>query len=170
MTRKKATELRKQQLGNWFLQIGETEVDFAVEEELDTGTYLARALLLRGIARCVRADADPSQLEYPGGSRAVEDLLEAGADKERLATALKAAQWQSLWQLVCMLDDSTTGIDDLQATISDNVQWGVFRVNEEGEPTGPLAGLHEDLMELLPAEQEVNTRKKKKKKKKPGES
>lgn len=59
-----------------------------------------------------------------------------------------------------MLDDSITGIDDLQEKIKENVQWGVFRVNEEGEPIGRLGGLHEDMADLAPPQPKAPAPKK----------
>lgn len=155
MSRKSTTPDRSRELVEWFKAIGESEPDFAAEEELSGRGYLARALFLRGVVRCVsdRSVEEPSRLEYPGGTEALRRLLEAGADVGDVRTVFRAAQWQSLWQLVCMLDDSSTGIADLQEIIQDVVQWRLFRVGEDGQPLVPLSSLHEDLVDALPIPQ-----------------
>ena len=153
-SRRVAEDLRRKALRRWFSLLGESDPDFACDEESESGVYLARALLLRGIARCVSSGAvdRPARMEYPGGGDALARLIAGGASKDDLRVALQAAQWESIWQLVCLLDDSLSGIDDLQAEIDDHVQWRVFRVNEDGQPVGALGGLHEDLLEVLPRE------------------
>jgi hypothetical protein len=151
MSNKSATADRSRQLVQWFKAIGEAEPDFAAQEEIEGGGYLARALFLRGVGRCLNDTAvvDPNRLEYPGGPEALRQLLASGVAIDDLRTALRAAQWQSLWQLVCMIDDSLTGIGDIQETIDDVVQWRLFRVDEDGKPLVPLSSLHEDLVDAV---------------------
>ncbi|MEM6790273.1 MAG: hypothetical protein AAF715_22325 [Myxococcota bacterium] len=156
---------RSNTLRLWFELIGESSLDYAVKEELENGNYLPRALFLRGVARCVSDSSlrQPEGLDYPGAADALRSLLETGADIDKLSLALRGAQWQALWQVVNLLDDSLTGVEDLQAQISEHVQWRVFRVDETEAAAEPLHGLHEDLVRYLDAPQPARKKRTRKK-------
>jgi len=101
-------------------------------EARDNRPYLARYLFLTGLWRVVLGDDS----EWSAGDSTTQRLLATGADPRDLATVIRQAQCDLLYEVCQLLDDPSHGIEDLQAKIPENVEWRLCEVDANERPTG----------------------------------
>jgi hypothetical protein len=152
MNKKKRAKLSRSELESYFKLIGANDTEFYAAEEANGEPALARTLLLRGLSRCVNHKwlEQPSLLESELAQGALKKLRSV-VTQEELTALSYAVQRLAIWNATCLLDDSLSGIEDLQDAIAPHVAWGVYRVDENEAATGRIGGLHEDLESFLPS-------------------
>lgn len=144
-----------------FRQLGARNPEgWARSQENEGIPQLARFLFLKRAWESVvsRDDMDwiDSELQHepnvPGGaiSPALQRILESGVKKQDLTTVVRTMQWQLLFHLCYLLD----GPNFSEKVVSD-VDWQLFQVNDEGEPTVAVEGLHESVLEMDPSGTEM---------------
>jgi hypothetical protein len=87
---------------------------------------------------------------YAGLGLALKRALAAGAASVDVAEIARAAQAQLLFQLCYLMEDPS-----LDETELEGLGWGLFRTDEEGQPLGPIWGLHESVLETDPTGREM---------------
>jgi len=117
-----------------------------------------KAIEAQGDARWVdasiaHADKQPDA-PYAGLGAALGRALAAGAAKDDLAEIARAAQAELLFQLCYLLEDPSLEEPELQG-----VAWGLFQVDEDGNPLAPIGGLHESVLETDPTGREMRPKK-----------
>jgi hypothetical protein len=117
---------------------------------------LQRHLLLTGMWRGVLADdAGWSTDGKDAIGKAVAAVLAAGVDPADLTRIVRQAQIALLYEVCQLLDRSDHGIEDLQAQISENVEWRVCEYDGERETVGrPMQDLHASVMHYDPTGRE----------------
>jgi hypothetical protein len=139
-----------------FKQLEAKDAEHLAGEQAEGEPALARYLFLRAAASCVWEEDDDAWPErydpaYPIAA-AVERVLARGVDPRDLTDIVHDAQWDVLFNVMCLLEDSAHGIEDLQEGIDENVEWRLAEVDEDEHPTGRiLGGLHEDIGAFDPA-------------------
>jgi hypothetical protein len=146
-----------------FEQIGAPDPEAWARSQEDEGIpQLARFLFLRQAWKQVIPKDDltwiDAELQTPAGSPgaaaapALSRLLSLGADKQDIATIVRTMQWQLLFRLCYLLDDP----GDLEDVVSE-LAWGLFTVDEAGNPLERLEGLHESVLETEPSGTEMKS-------------
>ena len=121
---------------------------------------LQRYLFLRQAWRAVVNEGDSQWIQDqlntppdgPGGGivDALKRALERGVTKQDLTTIVRVMQWRLLFRFCYLLSDP----GDLEPEIK-HVAWGLFEIDEEGRPVGPLQLLHEDVLRTDPTGREM---------------
>lgn len=73
-------------------------------------------------------------------------VLESGADREDLNIIVRQMQADFLFHLCAQID-----CPDPVDILGSPVLWGLFALSEQEEPTTPIVGLHESVLETNPA-------------------
>src|SRR5215470_12085451 len=123
---------------------------------------LARFLFLRQAWAEIVSETDPSWIHaavagaeakpddpYAGVGHAAKALLAAGATESQLTDLVRGQQAALLFRLCYLLEDPS-----LEDAFED-VQWGLFVLDEHGQPQEPLGGLHESVLETDPTGTEM---------------
>jgi hypothetical protein len=145
-----------------FARLGARDPEGWARSQLDEGiNQLGRYLFLRQAWRLVVAESDHSWIDEilasdpkkPGGGAvsALERLLGEGAVREDLTEVVRVMQWKLLFSFCYLLEDP--GDTDV-----DGFAWGLFQTEEDGEPTDPIIGLHESVLEMDPTGREMRPR------------
>jgi hypothetical protein len=115
---------------------------------------LARWLLLTGLWRSVvDARSDEWQKRWVKGDRtgAAIERLAKGASAADLTLVVRQMQILALYNAVQLLDHPAHGIEDLQAKITENVEWRLASWDGEADALGsPLGELHGTFLDLDP--------------------
>jgi hypothetical protein len=116
---------------------------------------LARWLFLKGLWRSIVEDGgDAWQTQWAEGNpvgAAIERLV-AGASRADLTLVVRQLQILALYNAVQLLDHPAHGIEDMQAKITENVEWRLASFDGEAEALGsPLGELHGEFLRLDPA-------------------
>jgi hypothetical protein len=133
-----------------FKKLKAKDAAFLAGKEAEGKPALARHLFLRAAARCVWDEDDTAWPErydpaHPIAA-AVKRALAKGIDPSDLTDIVRDAQWDVLFNIMCLLEDSAHGIEDFQEAIDENVEWRLAEVDENERPTGRiLGGLHADI-------------------------
>lgn len=137
-----------EQLRRRFSELEATEPDAWARSELSENfAQTARFIFLKRVWMAILAWDRPGELEDMYHTR---KLLDDGADRETLATAMRAAAFDIVVSIIGTLDQER----DWDAP--DNAPgWRFMETDAEGELTGrPVAGLHESLLKLDPSGQD----------------
>ena len=126
---------------------------------------LARFLFLREAWRRVVGPAGGDWVEQirklpsdgPGGhvGNALDRLLRTGAAQSDITVVVRVMQWWLLAGLCQLLDEPPA----LEAEVAD-IAWRLVLLDEHGEPTAPIEGLIESLLETEPSGREMRPRDK----------
>jgi hypothetical protein len=131
--------------------LGAPEPEMWARSQAEEGiNQLGRFLFLRQAWRELVSDEDASWVtrmskapgsDEPGGGAGptVRRLLADGAAPADIAALSRVVQWELLHRLCYLLDDPGEG--------ADHIAWGLFEVDEHGEPTSVISGLHESVLE-----------------------
>ena len=92
---------------------------------------------------------------YAGLGLALARCQALGASSADLNEIARCLQAQMLFAVTYLLDDPQVDIEQL-----DDVSWGLFQTNRDGDPIGPkVCGLHESVLELDPTGREMRPRR-----------
>jgi len=121
---------------------------------------LARFLFLRQAWKLVVSDNDSSWIrelsrvgsDKPGGDAepAIARLLAAGGQEDDLTKIVRVMQWQLLFRLCQLLDDS----GNVEGEVRD-IAWRLFQVDESDHPIALMGGLAESVLETDPTGREM---------------
>lgn len=78
---------------------------------------------------------------------ALRRVFSQGVDEQDLTTIVREMQKNLLFDLCYLLDDPGS----LEPEIQD-LEWGLFQIDKDGNPTEPISGLHESVMDLDPGD------------------
>jgi hypothetical protein len=134
------------------------------KSEVEEGIpQLARFLFLRQAWRSIVPDDDTSWIEReiqsatrnpnaPGSELgvALAKLKGAGANLRDLTVIARNAQWQLLHSICYLLSDPSIEEEELQ-----QVAWGLFEIDEDGNIGRPIECLHESVLETDPTGREM---------------
>ena len=85
-----------------------------------------------------------------GAGPALERMLASGADRADIHEVVRAMQYDLLFSLCYLLDDPGS----LEPELAD-LSWGLFRTDDDGEPTERIESLHESVLETDPSGNEM---------------
>jgi hypothetical protein len=156
-----------EELTKLFQRLGARDPEGWASSQVNEGiNQLGRFLFLREAWRGVISEDDHSWMNNEvansernfgkpcsGVGRALERLLAAGAEKQDISDVVRGMQYDLLFGLCYLLDDP----GDLEGEVED-VYWGLVEFNENGVPIGPIAGLHESVLEMDPTGREMRPR------------
>jgi hypothetical protein len=95
------------------------------------------------------AESDP-MAPFAGTGRALKRLKARGASTDEIRDLVRGAQAQLLFYVCRLLDGPGYHADKEIEELS----WGLFQVDERGEPTQQIAGLHESVLATDPTGRE----------------
>ena len=122
-----------------------------IEENIN---QLGRFLFLRQAWRLVVPPGDVTWVAHgksidrgPGGEigPALTRLLSLGANEKDLTAVVRVMQWRLLFGLCYLLSDP----GDVEDEVKD-LAWGLFQVDEDGQPVASIDGLYESVLETDP--------------------
>jgi hypothetical protein len=148
--------MNEQELAELFRKLGAQDPEGWAHSQIREGIpQLARYMFLRLAWQDVVGPEDQSWISEnrpkdpngPGGEfgPAIDRLLAAGARIEDLTTVVRIMQWGLLFRFCMLLDDPA----DLEDEVED-LWWGLFLVDNDGNPLEPVDGLHESVLEVEP--------------------
>jgi hypothetical protein len=160
----------KQEIQEWtkhFQALGARHPENWARSQVEEGIpQYARFVFLREMWRNVINDGDTSwidpQIEQaesrprdPGAGigPALKRMLEAGASREDISEVVRVMQWSVLARIAYQLDDP--GVVEYPSKEMPQVNWGLFEVDEDGEPLHPIDGLHESVLDIDPTGREM---------------
>ena len=155
------------ELTSLFKRLGAREPEsWAASEVEENIPQLARFLFLRQAWRRIVSEEDanwPSTLAqiesvnsnapYAGVGHALASLLEKGATQEELIDLVRGVQAQLLFDICYLLDDPMLEEPDVE-----DVWWGLFELDEHGQPLRQVGGLHESVLDTDPTGREMRPR------------
>lgn len=100
-----------------------------------------------------RAHAKPDAA-YSGIGLALERCLDKGVEREDLNEIVRGKQVQLLFALCYLLDDPNLSEEELN-----EIDWGLFQVDESGNPHGRITGLHESVLATDPTGREARPKR-----------
>ncbi len=116
---------------------------------------VARWLFLTGLWRSIVPEGHDDWQKRWAKADPVGDAigrLAAGASPADLTLVVRQLQILALYNAVQLLDHPAHGIEDLQSTIAENVEWRIASYDGEAEALGsPLGELHGAFLRLDPA-------------------
>src|SRR5580704_15298916 len=155
------------ELVSLFRRLGARDPEDWARSEVSEGIpQLLRFLFLRGMWKGVIADGDTGWIELriastrdepdaplAGVGTALQRLLAAGADPQDLSDVVRGMQYETLFHIAYLLDDSDAAWDDVRSDVPEleDVSWGLWEEsNDEEEATRSIDGLHESALETDP--------------------
>jgi hypothetical protein len=157
--------LSYERLRELFTQLGADDPEsWARSAANETIPQLVRFVLLRSLWACVHDDDDRWMHQWADPRTpipsAIRRMLACGIDASDLTDVVRDAQMLTLFNVCQALDNPVHGIEDLQKSIPENVEWRVVEYDGERERIGRLVrGLHESVMSLDPTGREGAPRK-----------
>ena len=156
-----------EELVNLFGKLGARKPEEWASSQINEGiNQLGRFLFLRQAWKKVISEDDHSWIEReiadadrnpgkPGSSigRALRNLLANGSKKRDISDVVRVMQYDLLFGLCYLLDDP----GELGPEVG-NISWGLVEFSENREPTAPIAGLHESVLEMDPTGREMRPR------------
>ncbi|MBL0214663.1 MAG: hypothetical protein IPQ07_12330 [Myxococcales bacterium] len=109
---------------------------------------LARFLFMKALWSCAISD-DPRWITSWANPTdavpaAMKRMLALGVDPADLTDVVRAMQVEVLFNVCCILDSSSHGIEDLQAKVPENVEWRLAEYDGETETLKrPILDVHE---------------------------
>jgi hypothetical protein len=105
------------------------------------------------IAASITASRRDPNGPYAGVGQALARLKAIGASDRDLVDLVRGKQAELLFSLCYQLEDPA--VDEPEGQ---DVLWALVQVTEEGEIVGPIAGLHESVLETDPTGREMRPR------------
>ena len=148
-----------------FRKLGAREPELWAKSQLEERIpQLSRYLFLRQAWRLiVGADDDPGWIDsyirnaeakpdapYSGSGHALRSLRARGATDVELNELVRGIQAELLFGLCYLLEYP----GDVEPEARD-IAWALFRLDEDGRPVEPIAGLHESVLETDPTGREA---------------
>lgn len=157
-------KLKLKELTDLFEKLGARDLGLWAESQLEEGiNQLSRYVFLREAWKCLVDENDgawiKSEIESyhskpnePGAGmgRSLQNLLSVGADELDIVQIARHAQWKLLFDICYLLD----GPEELEDEIQD-LSWGLFEVDGEGEIVGAIDGLYESVLDTDPTGREM---------------
>lgn len=109
--------------------------------------FLRRALELfgeRSLERWLQS-AIHGHAGHASGKQALSRILEQGISLEDVRCVLKSFGQDTLMELCCLIDNTSSSHfddDQLNRKVA-HVDWRLYTVDDKGNPTSPMEGLHE---------------------------
>lgn len=155
--------MNKKDLVRIFKELGAKDPEVWAVSQVEEGIpQLARYLFLKGCWDNIVKDGDinwidtqlqntPSDSKEPfsGVAHALRRLLKSGAKPEDLSELVRGSQAELLHSICYQLDDP----DSVEG--NEYVNWGLVQLNEDGQPTDFISGLHESVLETDPSGREM---------------
>lgn len=145
----------EQALTDLFRKLGAREPESWARSQIDEGIpQLARFVFLRQAWKEVVGGSGASWLaglrrhaEATGGKLldALKRMEALGVTEDELTTIVRSMQGELLFRICHLLEDP----GELEPEIGD-MGWGLFQIDQDGHPTGGIAGLHESVLETDP--------------------
>jgi len=158
-------------LTDTFRRLGANDPEGWARSQINEGIpQLHRFLFLKAAWSHVVEDDDTSWIEQalapsrrnddPGASLgpALRRLLDAGARPEDISEVVRVTQWQLLFEMCYQLDDS--GVIDTLSREGEmpEIAWGLFAIDEDGNPLDAIDALHESVLAIDPTGREMRPR------------
>src|SRR5262245_22730469 len=151
-----------------FRKLGAPDPEGWATSQIEEGIpQLARFLFLRQAWRQIVVEGDAAWIDreiknsqahpgtpFSGIGAALQRLRGEGVQLEDLTDVVRGMQAQLLFNLCYQLEDP----GDLEPEATD-VAWALFSVDEDGQPTEQIGGLHESVLETDPTGREMRPRK-----------
>ena len=159
-----------QELTALFERIGAEEPESWAASQIEEGIpQLLRFMFLKQAWEYVIMDDDHSWIQseidrsdknpnypYSGLGIALKRCLSKGVDEADLTEMARCLQAEMISNLGYLIGDSAYAMDE---EIKD-VSWGLFQIDEEGNPYGPkISGINESVLELDPTGREMCPKK-----------
>jgi hypothetical protein len=155
------------QLTALFRKLGAKDPESWARSEVEEGiNQLGRFLFLRQAWASVISEDDESWIDAeirhahanpsaPGAGLglALERALTANVARSDLSEIARVAQWQLLHRICYLLDDPSFEEQELA-----DAGWGLFEVDDDGQPSRRIEGLHESVLETDPTGQEMRAK------------
>lgn len=155
-------------LAEIFRKAGARDPEGSARSQVEDGIYqLARFLFLRRAWQYVVSDDNPAWIDrwiayaqrrfgepYSGSGPALESLRRKGATDEELTAIVRDAQAELLFGVCFAVND---GAGDVPEGVP-RLAWGLFEVDETGNPGKCINGLHESVLDTDPAGREMRPR------------
>lgn len=143
------------ELTETFRQLGASDPEWYATSEVEEGIpQLAMYVFLKRALELVRADSLDRWLqgvahrhyhEHASAKQSLSRIRRLGAQREDIRTLLEAFGREMVMEM-CLLLDNTSGTHfedhQLNRRVAD-VDWLLYAVDDEGNPTSPMGGLHE---------------------------
>lgn len=156
--------MNKSDLIKIFQKLGASHPEAWAESQIEEGIpQLVRFLFLKGAWQSVVKEDDTSWIEteindakkypnrpYAGLGQSLLRMIEIGANKDDINELVRNIQAQAIINFCYLLEDYLV-VDGNK----DYARWMLFCVDEYGEPTMPLTGLHESVLETDPTGREM---------------
>jgi hypothetical protein len=168
---KKSKMLSLKRLTEVFRRLGAKDPEGWASSEIEEGLpQLATYVFLRQawtnvadenddswIDRLVEQSNEKSNQPCAAIGPALKRLLAKGVDRRDIVDVVRGMQYELLFALCYQLDDP--GIVDFLDDSMPQVEWGLFRLDDNGEPATQIAGLHESVLEFDPTGREMRPRR-----------
>jgi hypothetical protein len=152
-------------------RLGARDAESWARSEVDEGIpQLLRFLVLRGMWKGVIGEDETRWIEahvasaerepnapLSGAGHALRRLLASGAAPADLTELVRGMQYETLFHVAYLLDDSVPAFDDVRADVPelDDVAWGLWEEDDEGAPVQRIGGLHESVLDTDPTGREM---------------
>ncbi|HBH37410.1 MAG TPA: hypothetical protein DDX06_03385 [Curvibacter sp.] len=155
------------ELSALFRRLGASDPESWARSQLEEGIpQLHRYLWLRQAWRLVVHEGDTAWMDaqiqhaearptdpYAGVGLALKQCLAQGLDRQLLNDIVRGMQAEMLTGLAYLLEDPDVAEPELSG-----VGWGLFATDAEGQPVGPIGGVHESVLELDPTGRSMRPR------------
>jgi hypothetical protein len=109
---------------------------------------------LKWIESRIRETEKRPDAPYAGVGAALKRAREAGVSPADLTEIARGMQVQLLFGLCYMLEDNGLTEPELEG-----VGWGLFQADDDGQPLGPIRGLHESVLDTDPTGREMRPKR-----------
>jgi hypothetical protein len=157
-----------------FERLGARNPQSWARSEINEGIpQLLSFLVLRGMWRQVIGDGETDWIDaYIKGAEkdpkaplsgiglALARLRKAGADPRDLADVVRGMQYETMFAIAYLLEDPFAAIEDVREAIPElnDVVWGLWEEDQEGNPIRRIQGLHESALSTDPTGREMRPR------------
>ena len=160
----------EQKIQEWtehFRALGAYDPESWARSQVEEGIpQYARFVFLRQAWQSAVADGDTSWIDPqiqraerrprdPGAGigPALKRMFAAGASREDITEVVRVMQWSVLADIAYQLADP--GVVEYPSEEMPQVNWGLFEVDEGGQPLHPIDGLHESVLDTDPTGREM---------------
>lgn len=160
-----------EELTSIFTRLGANDPEsWARSQHRENIDQLHRYLFLRQAWKRVYGEDDDSWIEheiehfrnqpdkpYAGVGRAIENLLELGAERGDIVDLVRGVQASMLFSISYLLSDPDLAGDEVQEVRA--MGWALVETDADSNPTGrEISCLHESVLETDPSRREVRPR------------
>lgn len=154
-----------------FRALGARDPESWAKSQIEEGIpQLARFVFLRQAWSNVADERDESWIDHlvseaddgstePLGAvgPALKRMLDAGIARSDIVDVVRGMQYEILFSMCYQLSDPGS-VEFLDESMPE-VLWGLFQLDEEGNPSSPIDGLHESVLETDPTGREMRPRR-----------